>query len=190
MSRKSESRVREDAGAASVIRLDDVRHRKRVEELTRLHGEYLRGLAKRLCRRNIDPEDLVQELFEKTMRAREPVPPGANERAWLSRVLHNLFIDRLRRVAARREDPLEVEPGVPAPDDLAWWQSITADDIRRHLGRFPEDQRVTFELFVFEGKSYDQIAAQLAIAKATVGTRILRVRQRLREVLTAERRDD
>jgi RNA polymerase sigma-70 factor (ECF subfamily) len=48
---------------------------------------------------------------------------------------------------------------------------------------------MTFELFAFEGRSYDDIAAALGIAKATVGTRILRARQKLRELLTMERGD-
>ena len=53
----------------------------------------------------------------------------------------------------------------------------------------PEEQRITFELFAFHGKSYDEIAAKLKIAKNTVGTRIMRARSKLRELFTAERGD-
>lgn len=49
---------------------------------------------------------------------------------------------------------------------------------------------MTFELFSFEGRSYDAIAADLGIAKATVGSRILRVRDKLRALLSAEQTDD
>jgi len=181
---------REDPALASVESLDDARRRRLLDDLTRQHRPYLEGLARRLCRNQLDPDDLVQDLFEKTLRAEAPIPTGVNERAWLSRVLHNLFIDKLRRRAARREDPIE-EVGLAEPprDELVWWQTLTADEIRATLARLPEEQRMTFELFAFDGRSYDQIAATLGIAKATVGTRILRARQRLREILTLERGD-
>lgn len=122
------------------------------------------------------------------MRASQPIPDGVNERAWLSRVLHNQFIDKLRRRAARREDPLD-EPIELPPEERAWWHSLTTDEIRQTMVQLPEDQRVTFELFAFEGRSYDAIAAELGIAKATVGTRILRARQKLRDLLIKERGD-
>ncbi|MEO6771963.1 MAG: RNA polymerase sigma factor [Kofleriaceae bacterium] len=155
--------------------------------MTRAHGTYLRGLAHRLCRSQLDPDDLVQDLFEKTLLT--PVPDGANARAWLSRVLHNLFIDKLRRAQARREDLVPDPVGPEASDHGLWWEKLTEAAVRAQLVKLPEEQRVTFELFSFDGKSYDEIAATLGIAKTTVGTRILRTRQKLRELLTTERGD-
>ena len=38
-------------------------------------------------------------------------------------------------------------------------------------------------MFAFDGKSYDEIAVAQGIAKATVGTRILSARLRIREIL-------
>jgi len=129
----------------------------------------------------------VQDVLEKTLVT--PVPDGANARAWLSRVLQNLFIDKLRRIHARRED-LVPEPVDPVPTEPgAWWENLTIDAVRAQVANLPEEQRVTFELFTFDGKSYDEIAATLGIAKTTVGTRILRARQKLRELLTKERDD-
>jgi RNA polymerase sigma-70 factor (ECF subfamily) len=180
--------LREEASSASVESLDDARRRQKLAELTRRNRSYLEALARRLCRNQLDPDDLVQDVFEKTMRSVPPIPDGANERAWLSRVLHNLFIDKLRRRNARREDPLDEPIELPV-EDRAWWHTLTVDEIRATLARLPEEQRMTFELFAFEGRSYDDIAATLGIAKATVGTRILRARQKLRELLTMERGD-
>jgi RNA polymerase sigma-70 factor (ECF subfamily) len=117
-----------------------------------------------------------------------PVPDGANERAWLSRVMHNLFIDWIRRRDARREDALTTDVPARARDDEAWWLSLTSEDVMRVLDKLPEEQRSAFRMFAFDGKSYDQIAAALRIAKATVGTRILRARLRIREIFVEERR--
>lgn len=171
----------------SITSLDDARRKRRLEELTREHGEYLRALARKLCRTQLDPEDLLQDLYERVLRS--DMPEGANARAWISRIMNNLFIDKLRRRAARPEDAVEIDPPAPPRDDRAWWEVLTEAEVRAKLAQLPDEQRETFELFAFEGKSYDEIAATLKIAKNTVGTRILRARMRLRELFTTERGD-
>lgn len=185
------SLLREEGASPSVIPIEDARRRRRVEELTKLHGTYLRGLARKLCRSELDPDDLVQDVFEKTVKSLEAIPDGANERAWLARVLHNMFIDKLRRRNARREEPIDNdEPPQPPPaEEEVWWQKLTPETVRAAVAKLPDDYRVTFEMFAFERRSYDDIAATLKIAKATVGTRISRARQRLRDILTKERGD-
>jgi RNA polymerase sigma-70 factor (ECF subfamily) len=155
-------------------------------ELVRRHGSFLEALARRKCRNQLDPEDLVQDVFEKVMRTVQRIPEGASEQAWLSRVLHNLFIDKLRRRAARAERALH-EPIAAHTEESTWWQALTEDEVRATVARLPEKQRVAFELYAFEDRSYDEIAAVLGVPKATVGTRILRARRKLREILTAER---
>jgi RNA polymerase sigma-70 factor (ECF subfamily) len=154
--------------------------RRNVDRLSRCHGGFLRTLARRLCRSHLDPDDLIQDVLEKALRT--TMPAGANERAWLSRVMHNLFIDQLRHRRSRREEP-HADPIVPVDVEApTWWEQLTETDVRAKVALLPDAQRATFELFAFDGKSYDAIAAQLGIAKATVGTRILRARQRLRQL--------
>lgn len=161
----------------------------RAEALRRDHGEYLHGLARRLCRTNLDPDDLLQDVFEKTVRSPALIPDGANERAWLSRVMHNLFVDKLRRKHARREEAIVGDLAEVVDHETAWWERLTSDEVRAQMQKLPADQRETFELFAFQGKSYDEIAAALRIAKGTVGSRILRARTKLKELLTREQGD-
>lgn len=160
------------------------RRRNELARLVREHGAYLRGLARRLCRRQLDPDDLVQDVLEKLLRI--PVPEGVHERAWLSRMTVNLFIDQLRRHRTRGEElsaALEVPLQVEA---RPWWENLGEADVRARVARLPEEQRATFELFAFHGKSYEVIAARLGISKSTVGTRILRARQKLRAMFVDE----
>lgn len=150
------------------------------------HAPYLRDLARRLCRSSSDADDLVQDTFVRALRS--PMPADVNARAWLARVLKNLFIDRLRRRAARREHAV-VDPDTvaapPAPAPPPWWTALTVDDVRAQLARLPEPQRVTFELFALDGRSYHEIAARTGTGTATVGTRVLRARHKLRALLAA-----
>ena len=180
--------IRKDPAESSVAAIEDARRRRDMAGLMEAHGGYLHGLARRLCRSQLDPDDLVQDVFEKTLRS--PIPAGANARAWLSRVMQNLFIDKLRRKHARHEELVPDELEDVRRDERAWWETLTEDAVRAQLRNLPDEQRVMFELFAFDGKSYDEIAAELRIAKATVGTRILRARQKLRARLTQEAGDD
>jgi len=159
-----------------------------VHALALRHGDYLRRLARRLCRTQLDPDDLVQDVLERLLRV--SIPPLVDERPWLARVTYHLFVDQLRRPRLRCEE-LTDELAVcrAAHDDPPrWWERLSEDDVRGALAELPAEQRMTFELFAFEGKTYDEIAAALGIAKSTVGTRILRARQKLRVAITARHR--
>ena len=174
---------REDGPPASVLPLDDARRRRQLDQLFRDHGEFLRKLARRLCRSAFDPDDLVQDVVERTVQHFDRLPAGVDHRAWMTRVMRNLFIDRLRRRAsAPTALPLDAEPAAPPPDDRAWWETLDAAAIEAQLERVPEELRVAFALFAIEGCSYQAIADRLGIPKATVGTRILRARRKLKQL--------
>jgi RNA polymerase sigma-70 factor (ECF subfamily) len=171
--------------------LDDL-SRRRLAQVQREHGAYLRDLAGRMCRSQFDPDDLLQDVLMTAAVQLTKLPPDTNLIAWLTRVMKNRFIDRCRRkqsaVVTTPSLPIDEEriPG-RVSDDEEWWEKLDADDIRARLGDLPTELREAFELFAFRSLSYQEIAAQLGIPKATVGTRILRARQRLRNLLTADR---
>jgi RNA polymerase sigma-70 factor (ECF subfamily) len=176
--------LREDRSDVPVELSDGAR--RTLETLTREHREFLLGVARRLCRGHFDPEDLVQEVLVKTLAQHDRLPPGVNHRAWMTQVMKHLFIDQLRR-ARTRGQLLEPASG-PALDDAPWWQMLDASHVRAAMAQLPADQYDVFERFAFRGQSYDVIAEALGIAKATVGTRILRARRRIKELLEKERR--
>lgn len=179
----------QDGGPRVVpIELDEVRSRQRFDRAVREHRPVLLDLARRLCRTHIDADDLVQDVLETTLQHIAELPDDTNLVAWMTRVMRNRFIDRCRRLKVRgTQTPIEDVPvAAPVKDDEAWWQRLGADDIRARLAELPADQRRAFELFAFEGASYQEIAERLGIPKATVGTRILRARARLKQLLTGD----
>lgn len=170
---------------SSVAPIDELAQRRRLAELTREHQDFLRALARKLCRSHFDPEDLVQDVLLKMVDHFDRLPPGVNHAAWMARVMRNLFIDRVRARAAQPQ-PVELDPAQPAPPDPdapAWWDPLTADDIRAALPQLPPELRDAFERFAFQRQSYREIAAALGVPVATVGTRVLRARRRLRALL-------
>lgn len=150
----------------------------------REHEPVLRGVALRLCRDTTEAADLVQDAFERALRAQDRLRPGSNVRAWLITILNNLFLDRCRasRRTAEAPEVLERLPAAerePEPD----WAAITGEQLRAAVDQLPEPFRSIYVLRSVEGRSYLEIAQHLGIPSSTVGTRLVRARNRLRELL-------
>jgi RNA polymerase sigma-70 factor (ECF subfamily) len=145
---------------------------------------FLTVLARRLCRNSANVADLVQDTCEHALRASETLP--TNPRAWLTTVMRNLFINRCRASARRPHlQPLEDFPYLEAPQPEAEpsWMTITVDQIRAAADQLEPPFREVFRLHAFECRNYGEIATLLAIQPLTVGTRLIRARQKLRAIL-------
>ncbi len=178
--------------AAAVTSIADARDRRRLDELTRAHHATLLSLARKLCRSSFDPDDLVQDVLVKAVAHFDRLPPGTNHVAWMTRVMHNLFIDQVRRRTARPTQPLADDGALaapPPPDEAAWWEALDAADVRAAVPRLPAELRDAFALFAFDGLSYKEIGARLGVPVATVGTRVLRARRKLRVLLGGPARE-
>jgi RNA polymerase sigma-70 factor, ECF subfamily len=146
------------------------------------------GLARKMSAGRADAEDLAQDVFERWLRAAPRLVPGTNPRAWMSVVLRNLLIDQVRRrkVAAASAGDCSWSPAAEA-ERAPWWLELDSGEVIRLLDELPRAQRATFLRFELEGKSYEEIARELAISKNTVGVHVFRARARLRELLCARR---
>jgi RNA polymerase sigma-70 factor (ECF subfamily) len=161
--------------------------RRVLERQVAVHLPALRARAAQLCRGRRDPEDLVQDTMVRAFRAKVGPNDPERMRGWLLTILTNTFLDALRREKVRPgEVALDIEPSAPPEDDdPAPWASIDLDDVRACIVLLPDDVRDTYRMFALENRDYAAIAAALDIPKATVGTRLMRARKRLRELLLA-----
>jgi len=156
----------------------------RFDEIYRAHHAFLRRLAARLCGSTFEPDDLVQDVLERCVVHTGALLSAVNHQSWMARVMRNLFVDRLRRRnTAPCRVPLEDQLAMPAYEPPAWWEAIDGDEIRMQTSRLPQTLRAPFELFAFHGRTYQQIADELGITQLTVGTRLLRARRCLRDLL-------
>jgi RNA polymerase sigma-70 factor (ECF subfamily) len=148
----------------------------------------LRAVARNLVRNAAEVEDLVQDAFEKALRSIDRIDLSGNPRGWMVTILHNLHIDRCRQRARMKPHvPCdEVVLAMPEDRDPPAWSAITTEDVRRAAARLPDDLRAVYTLFALDGRSYIEVAEQLGIPKATVGTRLSRARARLKQLLTTE----
>ncbi len=156
------------------------------EELAAAHLPAMRARAAQMCRGHGDPDDLVQDALMRAFVARDQVKDPQRARGWLLTIITNTFLDSLRRRRARPgEVALEMELAAPAVEAQEVWAELGLDDVRAAVDELPDDVRETYRRFALEGQDYAVISAELGIPKATVGTRILRARKRLRELLLA-----
>lgn len=151
-----------------------------------LVAEYgaLATYARRLTANGPEARDLVQMLCARVLAQGCTVAELDNAPAFLRTALFRLFIDFRRR--AGREIPTHFE-GVDGPafhvEPEVHAEPVTLDDVRSMLGALPAHYRVPYEMFSFDGMSYEQISSRLGLPSRTVGTRINRARKRLRDLL-------
>jgi RNA polymerase sigma-70 factor (ECF subfamily) len=70
----------------------------------------LYSTARRMTRDHDDAEDLVQDTVVKAYRFFDRFQPGTNFRAWLLRIMTNLYINQYRK-AERQGEQVELEEG-------------------------------------------------------------------------------
>jgi RNA polymerase sigma-70 factor, ECF subfamily len=144
---------------------------------------YARAL--RLVRSPQDAWDLVQDTFEHALRGYARFQPGTNLRVWLMTIMHHLFIDRCRRRSREPNAASIDEQDIPSPEppQPSAWEGITDEQIAAALADLESPFREVYQLRLIDRCSYDEIAERLTIPRSTVGTRLLRARQKLKKTL-------
>jgi RNA polymerase sigma-70 factor, ECF subfamily len=156
---------------------------------------YLHAMASRMTRNHADAEDLVQETYARAYAAFHQFQDGTNLKAWLSRILTNVFISSYRK---KQREPLSTS-GAIEDWQLARAQSHTASGMRSAeevvldhipdasvidaLQQLPDHFRIPVYLADVEGFGYREIAAIMHCPVGTVMSRLHRGRYRLRELL-------
>jgi RNA polymerase sigma-70 factor, ECF subfamily len=166
----------------------------------RYEGQLLRH-ARHLAGNEADARDLVQDTFEKALRAAKRPRTVEEFRPWLMRVLNNVWIDRFRAARSREIVPycddrgggrlveeMAITGGAAGDSSTGsadGWRDLSMSDIAAVLPEVPEPHRTAFRLFALERMTYAEVASSLGVVPATVGTRILRARRVLRAIFAA-----
>jgi len=151
---------------------------------------FLYATALRLCRNPADARDLVQDTFECGLRDYWRLRSNSNVRGWLVTVLYNRFMDRCRaRAQGPQRTPIvgvaEIYPAEEAPLEEAW-ERVTFSELLNALEELDEPFKQIYQLAAIERRPYKEIAEQLGIPLATVGTRLMRARGKLKALLLRE----
>lgn len=125
-------------------------------------------------------DDLVQDCLERAIRKRNLWRPTGPVRAWLFRILLNIYRNDLRRSrrtpAAIPMEMMTIEPQAHAPQPARLALAETA----RAMQLIAPEQREALLLVALEGLSYNEAAQVLDIPLGTLMSRIGRARAALR----------
>ena len=161
------------------------------ELLTQIDALYT--FAFHLCYNEADANDLVQETFLKAFRFIANYQKGTNAKAWLFKILKNIFINDYRKKAKM---PVKVDY-----EDITSYHSkdnsynefydlreelfkdLMGDEVSAALNAIPLEFRTIILLCDIEGFTYEEISKIIDIPIGTVRSRLHRARKLLREKL-------
>ena len=150
----------------------------------------LRRYARALMRASDRADDLVQDTLLRAFTKLHLWQPGTDIRAWLFTILHNQYVNTVRR-EAREAVLVDIEHQhiastmVATTDPTARRQMVELDQA---LARLSAEQREVLLLVGLEGLDYESVAQILGVPVGTVRSRLSRGRERLRELLGRDRR--
>jgi RNA polymerase sigma-70 factor, ECF subfamily len=150
------------------------------------HVPRLRRYARALINNRELSDDLVQDTLERALGRTELFRSGTDLRAWLFTIMHNIFVNQVRKSSTRGvhlsvdDDAIpETEYAVPASQSGV----LEVRDLDYALQRLPADQREVVLLVGLEEMSYADVALALDIPVGTVMSRLSRGRERLRALM-------
>lgn len=132
-----------------------------------------------------EADDLVQDTSERALLNRNSFREGTDVKAWTTRIMRNMFIDSWRRAVPRVELDADGFALPVEPESLQPWDVLTAEDVEATLSGLRAGDRELFQLAHLEARSYADIGARLGMNPRTVGTRLHRLRVKMRTALWA-----
>jgi RNA polymerase sigma-70 factor (ECF subfamily) len=144
----------------------------------------LRRYARALTRNNTAADDLVQDSIERGLAKRHLWRPETNLRAWLFTIMHNQYVNQVRR-SVREGVAVSISDSEPSlTRDAAQGKRLELRDLdRATLARLPDEQRSVILLVGLEGMSYEAVAEVMGIPVGTVRSRLSRGRAALRSLM-------
>lgn len=159
-------------------------------ELLRRHTRPATKIAYSILRNRHDAEDEVQNACWKAYRCLADFRGNAKFSTWLTRIVVNQCLMRLRqnrraRLAYLDEPALENATKAELPDRQATPEQAlgaieVSDVVRREIGKIPPLLRNVFVLREIQQLSMDDVASTLGISVAAAKSRLLRARQELK----------
>jgi RNA polymerase sigma-70 factor (ECF subfamily) len=143
----------------------------------------LRRYARALARDIVAADDLVQDCLARALGKLHLWQEGTDLRAWLFTILHNQYVNQVRR-AVREGTAVglsETEPMLMRAPHQG--KRLELRDLERAIAKLPEEQRSVILLVGLEGMRYEEVAEILDVPVGTVRSRLSRGRESLRRLM-------
>jgi RNA polymerase sigma-70 factor (ECF subfamily) len=158
-----------------------------------VHRAPLYHHALRLTRNETEAEDLVQETYLRAFRFWSRYEPGTNCKAWLFKILKNVYINHYRKdqkvpqsvdfaslednhYETLIEDTFIRRRGEP---EVEFLEMDLKQEIAKALSSLPQEYQEAILLCLVEGYAYQEAADILGVAIGTIMSRVYRGRRLL-----------
>lgn len=158
--------------------------------------DQLYGGALRMTKNPADAEDLVQETFMKAYQAFGSFTEGTNLKAWLYRIMTNLYISNYRKkqrqpfqssadelTDGQWLDSTQHRSGGLESAEVEALKNLPNQEIVAAMNALPEDYRMVVYYADVEDLPYKDIAEIMGTPLGTVMSRLHRGRKQLRAAL-------
>jgi RNA polymerase sigma-70 factor (ECF subfamily) len=149
----------------------------------------LYNFAHWLTQDRAEAEDLVQETYLKALKGFGSFEQGTNFRAWIYRILRNVFLTSRAGLRAKMTEPFDAEEDIAAetktPESLLMAR-VDQELVQTALERLPVPFREVILLCDLEEMSYQEIAEALGVPIGTVMSRLWRARKAMRGLLATQ----
>ena len=162
------------------------------EPLVKRYQPRMFGMARRYARREVEVEDIVQEVFLKAYQKLDTFRAEAPFEHWLTRLAIRVCFDFLRRHQRSREFSFTelsepetnwLETYQAEPDDAVERGDAARALVSRVLESLSPAARLVITLLEIEGRSTKEIAALTGWSVALVKVRAFRARAEMKKCL-------
>ncbi|MBE5874563.1 MAG: sigma-70 family RNA polymerase sigma factor [Lachnospiraceae bacterium] len=159
--------------------------RDEIEKILKQYGDTIYRMAFVQVKKHDVAEDIYQEVCVKLLKQKARIEPEEHLKAWLLRTAINCCKDYWKSAWVKRLSWKEIEETSEV--------TVNAEEHDGYLTecvwRLPEKYRSLIHLYYYEDYSQKEIAEMLHMKENTVAIRLLRGREKLREMLMKEDRN-
>jgi RNA polymerase sigma-70 factor, ECF subfamily len=140
----------------------------------------LQRYAHKLMRDHAAAEELVQECVVRGLSKQHLWREGTNLRAWLCTIMHNQYVNEIRRVVREGTtvelSEVDEQLAHPPPQEKV----LELHDVHRALAKLTDGQRDAVIRIGLDGWSYERVAKTGGLPVGTIRSRLSRGRDRLK----------
>ena len=155
-------------------------------EIYRLYYKSMYNSSLRIVGIPEEAEDVMQESFLTAFRNLKTYSGEVSFGAWLKKIVINRSLDALRK---RKVVFKELHAELPvANEPEPEMESVTVEEVKSAINSLSDGYRTILSLILLEGYDHEEVSEILGIKNVTSRTQFSRARQRLREILTDNRK--
>ena len=177
-----------------IVALYNERSEAALSETAKKYGRYCRTVAYNILNNEEDSEECVNDTW---LRAWDSIPPQCPERlsAFLGKITRNLALNRYKHNTREKrgggqtmlvlEELAECVPGADSTEQTVN-EALLTEVLNGFLGSLPVEKRKIFMRRYWYLSSVKEIATDFGLSESNVKMTLLRLREKLRQVLEKE----